>query len=164
MCVCVCVCTAYTTNCGLGPSCLCPPRQSSVKVRSHILDKSHPWTLLLLTGWWWRWFGQLITKFLAATMRLLYLALYYNGSWLKICCSTTYNTGNINYCCFLTVNLPQCKCWASCRSLHNMNKQYLNLAISRIISRFFASNWLMSSLWARDVSRLKLPSEGARPW
>jgi hypothetical protein len=58
--------------------------------------------------------------------------------------------------CFMIVGWP----W----SVHNMNKQYLNLAISRIISRFFASNWLMSSLCARDVSKLKLPSDGARPW
>ena len=35
------VCVAYTASIGLRPSCLCPPRQSSVKVRSSILDKSH---------------------------------------------------------------------------------------------------------------------------
>jgi hypothetical protein len=34
------VCVAYTASSGVRPSCLCPPRQSSVKVRSHILDKS----------------------------------------------------------------------------------------------------------------------------
>lgn len=40
---------------------------------------------------------------------------------------------------------------------------YLNLAISRIISRFFASNWLISSLWALVESIPRHASDGTRP-
>jgi hypothetical protein len=47
-------------------------------------------------------------------MRLFCSALYYNGSWLV----ALDITGNINYCCFLTVNLPQCKWCASCAEVY----------------------------------------------